>query len=212
MHPLLASLSDLSCVSCDQDGAIALGGRLCTPCADEIPSVLSRLKFREPTSLRGGWALGPYAGPAGALVRGGKYAGDEGALRALGQRLADLLPPMVADCWPDLVVPAPTSLGRSFWRGYDAVHLLARPVANALGVPMLPALQRWGGAPQASLGTADRLRNLHGRVQPARAIPPRARVLLVDDVRTTGATAETCSDALLGAGAAEVWLLVVCAA
>lgn len=212
MHPLLATLSDLSCISCQHAEATFFGGRLCDACAGEVPAVLGRLKRREHTALSGGWSLGAYASPAGALIRHGKYAGDEGALRALGRAIASQIPMMMADCYPDLVVPVPTSPGRTFWRGFDAVHLIARPVARALEVPMTPALQRWGGAPQASLDHEARLQNLKGRLRLSRPVPVGARILLVDDVCTTGATAECCADALLGAGAGEVWLVVVCAA
>lgn len=152
--------------------------------------------------------MGPYAGPAGALVRNGKYAGDEGGLRILGECLASMM--VKEDARIDLVVPAPTSPGRSIWRGFDAVHMLAKPVARRLSVPMIPALRRWGGAPQASLSPEARRENLKGRLRLTRPLPVGARILLVDDVRTTGATGEICADVLMGAGAEEVWLLVVC--
>ncbi len=214
MTDLIASLCPLPCLSCENPGARRWGQRLCPRCADEIPDVLERVL--PGGSLAGGWALGSYAGPLGALLRRGKYGGDEHALRLVGHQLARMFAEergIGLEGWlPDLVVPAPTSPGRSFWRGFDAVHLLANPVATAVGLPLSPRLRRWGGAPQASLDADARRSNLRGRIHPLQPIPEGSRVLLVDDVVTTGATAVACADALLGAGAGEVWLLAACSA
>lgn len=214
MTNLLSSLCPLPCLSCEKTGAQAWGQRLCSRCAEEIPDVLERI--HPGGSLSGAWALGGYAGPLGSLLRRGKYGGDEAALRLMGQQLAWLFSEergIGLEGWlPDLVVPAPTSPGRSFWRGFDAVHLLGSPVASTLGLPFSPLLRRWGGAPQASLNSEERRSNLRGRIQVQQRFFSGARILLVDDVLTTGATSIACADALLGAGARDVHLLVACAA
>ncbi|HJB22110.1 MAG TPA: ComF family protein [Candidatus Fournierella merdavium] len=105
----------------------------------------------------------------------------------------------------DLAVPVPAS-GRG--RGYNPPELLARPLARALGVPLeTRALCKTRVThSQKGLTATERLHNLAGafRVKDAGRIEGR-RVLLVDDVITTGATVSCCASALVKAGALEVF-------
>ena len=105
----------------------------------------------------------------------------------------------------DLVVPVPSS-GRG--RGYNPPELLARPLARALGVPLAPAALRKVRPThsQKGLSAAQRLHNLSGAfcVEDAALVEGR-RILLVDDVITTGATVSCCAAALMKAGALEVF-------
>ena len=105
----------------------------------------------------------------------------------------------------DLVVPVPSSTPA---RGYSPPALLAEPIARALGVPLeTRALQKTRPAhTQKGLSAAGRLRNLRGafRVTDPALVDGR-RVLLVDDVITTGATVSSCAGALAAAGALEVF-------
>lgn len=112
----------------------------------------------------------------------------------------------------DVVVPVPLHPRRLAERGYNQAALLARPVTRALGARSAPrALVRHRDTPrQAQLDRAERLVN----VRQAFAVTHRAsirgaRVLLVDDVRTTGATLEACTTALEAAGARDVLALVL---
>lgn len=111
----------------------------------------------------------------------------------------------------DLVVPVPAS-ERS--RGYAPPELLARPIARALGAPLdKRALRKIRVThTQKGLSAAQRLQNLQGafRVDNAERIEGR-RVLLVDDVVTTGATVSSCAAALMKAGALEVFAVTAAA-
>lgn len=105
----------------------------------------------------------------------------------------------------DLVAPVPSS-GRG--RGYNPPELLARPIARALGVPLEANALRKTRAThtQKGLSAAERLQNLSGAFcvdEPGRV--EGRRVLLVDDVITTGATVSSCATALMKAGALEVF-------
>jgi ComF family protein len=109
----------------------------------------------------------------------------------------------------DLVVPVPLHWTRRVARGFDQAERIAVPLAARLGLPVAGVLRRRRATgAQARLGRAARLANLAGafRVDRAQAVVGR-RVLLVDDVTTTGATLEAAAAALLSAGAAEVFAL-----
>lgn len=105
----------------------------------------------------------------------------------------------------DLVVPVPAS-GHA--RGYNAPELLARPLAEALHVPLRAhALYKCRAThTQKGLSAAQRLQNLSGAFQVREAdLVEGRRVLLVDDVITTGATVSSCAAAMMKAGALEVF-------
>lgn len=150
--------------------------------------------------------LGPYAGPLGRAVRALKYRGATRLAGWLGERLAR----EVADAgWrPSVVCAVPLHPSRRRRRGYDQAWLLASSTAAALDVPCRPLLERRRATPsQAWLSRAARLRNVAGAFRSDSV--PGARVLLVDDVLTTGATAAACREALLAAGASQVHVAVV---
>ncbi|MDT8441635.1 MAG: ComF family protein [Desulfuromonadales bacterium] len=110
----------------------------------------------------------------------------------------------------DLVVPVPLHARRLRQRGYNQALELARPVARRLAVPCDGhALQRVRATPpQQGLNRDQRRRNLRAAFRCRRQLPG-AVVLLVDDVMTSGATADACSRALLTAGADEVHVAVL---
>ncbi|HKY32977.1 MAG TPA: ComF family protein [Candidatus Polarisedimenticolia bacterium] len=150
--------------------------------------------------------VGPYRGRLRAVIRCLKFAEMPGLAWPLAERLAPALVPEAAR--PDAVVAVPLHWARRWRRGYNQSELLARGVARLLraGRP-LPALKRARRtAPQPGRSRRERVRNVRGAFE-ASAGGGRlegARVLLVDDIVTTGATLRECARVLRQAGAREV--------
>jgi ComF family protein len=114
----------------------------------------------------------------------------------------------------DVIVPVPLHWRRLFRRRYNQSAILAQRLGQQCGKPVLvDALRRVRPTPsQGGLSRDGRLRNVRGAFQARLGATPRlaqARILLIDDVLTTGATVEACARALLRAGAASVDVLVL---
>jgi ComF family protein len=149
-----------------------------------------------------------YGAQVAVALRNIKYRGAAHACGPLGR----LLTPLLRTGGPvDLVVPVPLHPRRLRERGYNQAALLARAAIRGTGLEIcFRALrrERWTDS-QAALGRAARQENLRGAFAGNRSVVSGGRILLVDDVLTTGATGIACSDALLEAGAREVQVVTV---
>jgi adenine/guanine phosphoribosyltransferase-like PRPP-binding protein len=111
----------------------------------------------------------------------------------------------------DGIVPAPLHWRRYWQRGFNQSYLLARRLSRRIGIPVVRALRRVRATTsQAGLSDSARRRNVAQafRVR-RRARIEGKRILLIDDVMTTGSTASACARALKRGGAARVSLLTV---
>jgi len=152
-----------------------------------------------------------YGGAIAQAIVRFKYGPEPPLARPLGELLRHGVPLLGAFA-PDLVVPVPLHGTRLVERGFNQAALLAAPIARDLRASLAPrALVRTRDTPQQSaLDRRRRLVNVRRAfaVRDARLISGK-RVLLVDDVRTTGATLSACEEALRAAGAREVRGLVL---
>jgi ComF family protein len=134
-----------------------------------------------------------------------------GRAEHLGEALAS---PLALRCagWADtvdVVTPVPLAWTRLLGRGYNQAEAVARPLAALLGLPCRRLLRRRPRPRQALLSRRERGRNLRGAFGARATLPAGCRVLLVDDVMTTGATLLAAAGALRRAGATSVRVAVV---
>lgn len=136
------------------------------------------------------------------------YAGCYGrflAMKLLSQEKTDF----------DLLTWIPVSPARKTKRGYDQVELIANHTASVLQIAMAPTLKKIrNAAPQSGIsGFSQRRANIQGAyIVPDPDLVRGKRILLLDDIITTGATAGECARMLLTAGAKEVFCAAVAAA
>ena len=154
------------------------------------------------------YSFGAYQDTLRKLIHLFKYGGIRTLARPLGSLLASTL---ASGERFDVVVPMPLHWWRRWRRGFNQAELLAREVARRCGVEVVGAVRRARAtSPQAGLSNSRRRENVAGAFQVPR--PERVRglcVALVDDVLTTGATANACAAALKRAGARRVTLLTL---
>ena len=143
-----------------------------------------------------------------------KFYGKRNYASAYGRILAMKL---LKEGWEDtdVLTWAPISRQRKFRRGYDQVELMAKVAAEELGLELIPTLKKVRHTkPQSVMGdAAHRRANVLGAyevIDPA--LVKNQRVLLLDDIVTTGATASECARVLLTAGAKEVKLATLAVA
>ena len=140
-----------------------------------------------------------YADPADRVVIGFKYGGDAGVARLWAARVAGGLPAV------DALIPMPMHAQRLADRGQNPAEVMARALARHLPgrPPLLRAIKTRMTARQQGLDRNGRLANVAGAYRIDQRLDGM-RVLLVDDVLTTGASLSALAEAALAAGAAEV--------
>lgn len=154
------------------------------------------------------YAFGSYEETLRELIHLFKYQRIRPLARPLGALIARAIP---REHSFDLVVPMPLHWTKRWTRGYNQSELLAKEIARRFGLPVAKVVKRVKStAAQAGLTNSKRRLNVRGAfsVSDKAAVKGR-RVLLIDDVITTGATASACANVLKRAGASHVAVAAV---
>jgi ComF family protein len=178
---------------------------------DPGPDVLSMEAIANPPAYRRARAAVRYDGVARDLVHALKYQDRTDLAPIMGRWMARAGTELLQDA--DLVVPVPLHWKRGWSRRYNQAALLGSTISQASGRPLVTGILRRSRqtAPQIGLSRQDRARNVQGAFEvPASARPEIAgrRLVLIDDVLTSGATLDACARSLLRAGAEDVDVLV----
>jgi ComF family protein len=155
-------------------------------------------------------SVAPYVGPAGNWIRMLKYGRKRRLGSALGQILAESLrsdPELAPLVEVDYVVPVPLHWLRAWWRGFNQSELLAQSICREWGLESGNGVLRRIRNDRKQVGLSGRRRweNVKGAFVVTRPEEVKGkRILLVDDVMTTGATLSECARVLKKAGAKTV--------
>lgn len=181
-----------------------LRGALCPRCALPSPdgAVCGRC-LSQPPDYDATVAALAYDFPADVLVQALKFRGE----LSLAPLLASLVRAKIAPGDADLVVPVPLAAARLRRRGYNQAAELARQLPGR--TDFSACVRERDATPQVELPWAERQRNVRGAFRCTRSLM-QARVAVVDDVMTTGATLDEMARTLKAAGASRVvnWVVV----
>lgn len=212
------------CVQCRRSGSV-----LCALCVMAIPWLqpplcglcglpqlagqACRRCFYHPLQLSGLRAISGYQEPLRSSIHALKYNGNTRLGEPLGTLLAQAYQRYQLEV--DLIMPVPLHKERLRQRGYNQAELLAQSCAHSLQIPVHTTLLQRSKttSTQVALSALQRRENLRGAFYCDAASTTKSvlkrKILIIDDVSTTGATLEACAAPLFAAGAQEVWGLVL---
>lgn len=203
---LLDLLFPIKCPFC---GRVQEQPGICPGCMASLPWTDEAHALREPVpGLRCAAPLW-YTGPVRESIHRFKFRSGVGAAGPMGELIAQAAAERFSGEF-DTVTWVPVSARRLRQRGYDQARLLAESACGLWGVtPERLVRKVWDNPAQSGLESAEeRWRNTQG-VYEAAGDPAGRRVLLIDDICTTGSTLLSCSSVLREAGAAEIVCAVV---
>ena len=194
----LSFVSSPACMKCGKE----IGSRDQEYCTDCI---------RRKKSFTRGFALLNYDSRAAVSMAAVKYHNKREYLDFYARAAALRFEKQFRQAGIQVIVPVPVHASRLKTRGFNQAAVLAEKLSAELGIPWEELLIRVKKTdPQKSLGSAERLKNLRGAFEAEQEAGKWERVLLVDDISTTGSTAEICSRALLKTGVKQVFVFAVC--
>ena len=210
------SASSAFCATCRRD----IAGRRCSSC----PSCGRALRsggdhpcqrcIERPPPFTNVWACATYSrgdrdAPLARAIRRLKYDRDVSYARPLAQMMANVLG---EHCDHDAIVPVPLHIDRLRWRGFNQAVVIARQLArrHRLPVEAMTLCRLRPTPPQVGLDEAERRRNIAGAFAMRQGCNVTGKkILLVDDVYTTGATVEECARVLMRGSARQVDVAVL---
>jgi ComF family protein len=173
------------------------GAKICEKCNTNPPA------YRMMRS----WAV--FDSPVQNALHTMKYRRNIGLGEAFAAQMSEFFKSL--DWLVDVLIPVPLGKNRLKERGYNQVALVARPLAYEVGLDYKPSAL-WKAREtrsQVGLTVTQRRENVEGAYQADARVVNRKSVVVMDDVATTGSTILACADALLSAGAKEVYAITI---
>lgn len=197
------------CISC-QAMAKKIEPPLCNICGQKLfgDEMCRRCEMRQPryTALRS-WAH--FEGNLRNVIHQLKYRHNVGLGEKLSRPLMNLYQMMNWEV--DMITPVPLGLARLAERGYNQSSLLAKPLSLAMNIPYCPQVIERSRETRTQVGltVAERWLNVSGAFTAKSQWAKGRRLLVIDDVTTSGSTLDACADALFAAGALTVYGLTL---
>ncbi len=193
---------------------LPLGGPRCPSCGKPLlagsDSHLCGECLRDPPIFERAWSLFPYEGKVRHLIHLFKFRGDLAAVSVIRFLLEEIVSLPEVDA--DVVVPVPMDPQALKNRGYNQALMIATLLARLRKIPVdrFHLIKSRKTLPQVGLTKSERKRNVQGAFSVTkREVFIGKKVLLVDDVFTTGATIQACSRALKRGGASRIDVLTL---
>jgi ComF family protein len=189
---------------------------LCRACQDRLAEV--RFQPEEaavdvpPPFVDEAWCVFPYVSPVREAVTAAKFAGRPWLLEIFAGSLKPLALAIAGDRGFDAIVPVPLPAFRYLKRRFNQSEILARLIGRASGLPVAGRVlaKRWHAAPQSKLDRNARQKNVRGAFYLGIGQRVKSqRLLVVDDILTTGATSSEAARTLKAQGAAKVGVLAL---
>ena len=140
-----------------------------------------------------------------------KYGNRREYARVYGQAMAHRLGPWIRQCGITQIIPVPLHPSRKRKRGYNQAEWIAKGISDVLQIPVdthtLYRVHRT--RPQKKLNDIQRKKNLQGAFSVKRVLPPKACILLVDDIYTTGSTVDEAARCLQESGDCRVYVAAI---
>lgn len=195
------------CAACDAELPYASSAR-CPVCAVPLPQAeICGECLRTPPAFDSAQAVFNYAYPVDGLLAAYKFSGQLSLAQLFAQKILTRL-----DCetLPDVIVPMPLHAERLKQRGFNQALEIARKVGRQLSIPVdSGSCMRIRATPaQVGLTRGERLKNMRGAFYCANNFAGK-RIAIIDDVMTSGASANALSKSLRELGAAEIQLWLV---
>jgi len=181
----------------------------CVFCGEYLPNSQINHQCTRQSFIDRGYVWGLHSGPLKKGLHRFKYQRDLGLADIFSELLIDVFLTTTLDL--DMIVPVPLGTKRLRERGYNQAYLLADACAKRLGVDCKPRVLRRirETRTQVGLSIVQRQQNVSGAFKAESNEVSAKRVLLIDDILTTGATLNACAEALKQAGAEHVFSLTL---
>lgn len=201
------------------------GGSICPGCVKKLKKVEAPRCFRcgkmlgdegveycrdcqeTPKHFERGYPAFVYTGSIKKALYAFKYKNQRDYARFFSKCIWQIYGPDLRKLQVEGIVPVPIHKSRKRRRGYNQAQLLAKELSTYMNIPVYPhyLLRKIKTNPQKDLGEKSRFKNLKNAFKIGGNKIKLKRVLLVDDIYTTGATIESCTQVLLKAGAETVF-------
>lgn len=190
-----------------QPKCMRCGRRLSDPTREFCENCAGRERYFD-----GGAGVFPYHSAAKKIVMDLKFHGRKENAVLLGRYMAAYVRPLLPVWSPQVLLPVPLHKGKQLFRGYNQAELLARTVSELIQIPFRTGLVRRKNPTKAlkEQRRLERARSLSGVFEAKKEVGRYTSVLLIDDIYTTGSTADALAAALKARGVKKVYILCAC--